>query len=81
MVLPSAVTTSGSRIPSSPAAFSSRSPSGWSDRYQRYGTWLRARNSRTPDERADQRCPTTLVAGTGRWSAASQASSSSSTTG
>lgn len=64
--VPSGVITTGSRCPSCPAAASSRCPSGSSVEYQRYGTWLRARNSRTSEERADQRCPITLVAGTGR---------------
>jgi hypothetical protein len=63
---PSGVITTGSDNPSAWAASSSRSPSGSSELYQRYGTWLRARNSRTSEHRADQRCPTTLISGTGR---------------
>ncbi len=66
MVSPSGVITTGSASPSAPAASSSRFPSGSSDWYHRYGTWLRARNSRTSEDRADQRCPTTLISGTGR---------------
>ena len=78
---PSGVITTGSDSPSACAASSSRCPSGSSELYQRYGTWLRARNSRTSEQRADQRCPTTLVSGTGRWSDSIHASSSASTTG
>ena len=50
---------------STPAAASSRSPSGSSDRYQRYGTWLRARNSRTSERARRPAVADTLVSGGG----------------
>lgn len=74
-------TTSGSRRGSSPAAASRRMPSGSSLEYHRYGTWLRARNSRICEDRADQRCPTTFVVSTATPSVARHDSSRSSTTG
>ncbi len=56
--LPSVVTTTGTSASVTPAALSSRWPSGSSASSHRYGTRLRARKSRTANDGADQRCPT-----------------------
>lgn len=79
--LPSVVITTGTSASLIPAAASRRVPSASSARSQRYGTRLRARKSRTANECADQRCPTTLVSGIVTAGAASHASSSASSTG
>ncbi len=80
-VRPSGVTTTGSVSAPTPAAASSRPASGSSAAYQWYGTALRARKSRSSNDGADQRCPTTLVCPTSRSGWVSYISIIASTTG